>query len=131
MQWLMLQQDKAEDFVIATGVQYSVRDFVNAAAEELGMKIEWRGEGVEEKGYWINSSLRGGEADAAIQNANKELDRHGLRPRDDSALVIAVDPPLLPSHRSRNPTGRREQGQTKTWLDTKNHLQGTGWRNGA
>jgi GDPmannose 4,6-dehydratase len=51
MQWLMLQQDKPEDFVIATGVQYSVRDFVNAAATELGMVIRWEGEGVEEKGY--------------------------------------------------------------------------------
>jgi GDPmannose 4,6-dehydratase len=51
MQWLMLQQDKPEDFVIATGVQYSVRDFVNAAAKELGMTIAWEGEGAEEKGY--------------------------------------------------------------------------------
>ena len=51
MQWLMLQQDKPEDFVIATGVQYSVRDFVNAAAKELGMEIRWEGTGVEEKGY--------------------------------------------------------------------------------
>ncbi len=54
MQWLMLQQEKPEDFVIATGVQYSVRDFVDAAASELGMQIEWRGNGVEEKGYWAN-----------------------------------------------------------------------------
>lgn len=55
MQWLMLQQEKPEDFVIATGVQYSVRDFVNAAAKEIGMEIEWRGSGAEEKGYWKNS----------------------------------------------------------------------------
>ncbi len=51
MQWLMLQQDKPEDFVIATGVQYSVRDFVNVAAKELGMQIRWEGSGVDEKGY--------------------------------------------------------------------------------
>ena len=51
MQWLMLQQEKPEDFVIATGVQYSVRDFVNGAAKELGMEIRWEGKGVEEKGY--------------------------------------------------------------------------------
>ena len=51
MQWLMLQQEKPEDYVIATGVQYSVRDFVNAAASELRMKITWRGEGVEERGF--------------------------------------------------------------------------------
>jgi GDPmannose 4,6-dehydratase len=51
MPWLMLQQDHPEDFVIATGVQYSVRDFVDAAAKELGMHLSWRGEGLEEKGF--------------------------------------------------------------------------------
>jgi len=51
MQWLMLQQDEPEDYVIATGVQYSVRDFVNAAAKELGIVIRWEGIGVDEKGY--------------------------------------------------------------------------------
>lgn len=48
MQWLMLQQKTAEDFVIATGEQYSVRDFISKAAETLDMKIEWRGTGIEE-----------------------------------------------------------------------------------
>lgn len=71
MQWLMLQQDKPEDFVIATGVQYSVRDFVDAAAKELGMDIRWEGRGVEEKGYWTNPT--------------------GSRHRADKA-VVAVDP---------------------------------------
>jgi len=51
MQWLMLQQDHPEDYVIATGQQQSVRDFVNAAAAELGMKIRWEGAGVDEKGF--------------------------------------------------------------------------------
>jgi GDPmannose 4,6-dehydratase len=51
MQWLMLQQDKPDDFVIATGVQYSVRQFVEIAAKELGIAIKWKGKGVEEKGY--------------------------------------------------------------------------------
>lgn len=50
MQWLMLQQDKAEDFVIATGFQYSVRDFVNAAAKELNLQINWTGNGIHEIG---------------------------------------------------------------------------------
>jgi len=50
MQWLMLQQETAEDFVIATGIQRSVRDFVNAAAAELGMEIQWQGEGLDEIG---------------------------------------------------------------------------------
>ena len=51
MQWLMLQQDQPEDFVIATGVQYSVREFVDAAAQEIGLAISWQGQGVDEKGY--------------------------------------------------------------------------------
>lgn len=51
MQWLMLQQDQPDDFVIATGVQYSVRDFVGIAARELGIKIRWDGEGLNEKGF--------------------------------------------------------------------------------
>jgi GDPmannose 4,6-dehydratase len=49
-QWLMLQQERPEDFVIATGKQYSVRDFVLAAGSLLGMKIEWQGDGVDEVG---------------------------------------------------------------------------------
>lgn len=53
MQWLMLQQAEPEDFVIATGQQHSVREFVNAAAEELGLDIIWEGSGTEETGYWI------------------------------------------------------------------------------
>ncbi|MEO5334082.1 MAG: GDP-mannose 4,6-dehydratase [Magnetococcus sp. YQC-5] len=51
MQWLMLQQEKPDDFVIATGLQYTVRDFVNAASRKLDMPICWEGEGVNEKGY--------------------------------------------------------------------------------
>ena len=50
-QWLMLQQEQPDDFVIATGVQHSVRDFVNAAAAELDMKLSWRGSGVDEKAF--------------------------------------------------------------------------------
>lgn len=49
-QWLMLQQDQPDDYVIATGEQHSVRDFVVAAGTELGMRIEWRGRGVDEQG---------------------------------------------------------------------------------
>lgn len=51
MQWLMLQQNAPEDFVIATGVQYSVRDFVTAAAAEVALDIRWESEGINEKGY--------------------------------------------------------------------------------
>ena len=51
MQWLMLQQEKPDDYVIATGIQYSVRDFINLAAKRLNMNIDWIGQGIEEKGY--------------------------------------------------------------------------------
>jgi GDPmannose 4,6-dehydratase len=50
MQWLMLQQQHPQDYVIATGVQYSVRDFINAAAQALDMHITWSGTGVDETG---------------------------------------------------------------------------------
>jgi GDPmannose 4,6-dehydratase len=70
MQWLMLQQKEAEDFVIATGEQHSVRDFVVLAARELGVEIEWRGSGVEEVGIVSHapsdSSLRAGHRLVAI-----------------------------------------------------------------
>jgi GDPmannose 4,6-dehydratase len=51
MMWLMLQQKEADDFVIATGEQHSVRDFVNAAAREVGISVTWKGKGADEKGY--------------------------------------------------------------------------------
>lgn len=57
MQWLMLQQKEAEDFVIATGEQYSVRDFVNSAAKELGINISWQGDGIDEKGYFAGKCI--------------------------------------------------------------------------
>jgi GDPmannose 4,6-dehydratase len=52
MQWMMLQQNQPEDFVIATGVQYSVRQFINWTAEALCMALRWEGEGVNEVAYW-------------------------------------------------------------------------------
>lgn len=60
MQWLMLQQDSPEDFVIATGIQYSVRDFILWSAEALGIGIEFHGEGVDEVG--VVSSIEGNDA---------------------------------------------------------------------
>jgi len=56
-QWLMLQQEKPEDFVIATGKQYSVRDFINEAAKNLDMKIEWRGSGLKEVGSFNGKEI--------------------------------------------------------------------------
>lgn len=55
MQWLMLQQDSPDDYVIATGVQYSVREFIELAAKKLGMHIAWRGTDENEKGYLVKT----------------------------------------------------------------------------
>ena len=89
MQWLMLQQDKPEDFVIATGVQYSVRRFIEKTAADLDMQIRWEGEGVDEVGYWINSSLRGGKTDAAIPapQAVIRIDPRYFRPTEVETLL--------------------------------------------
>lgn len=87
MQWLMLQLEVAEDFVIATGMQYSVRDFVIAAAKELDMDIRWEGTGVDEKGYLTNPSLREGEADVAIQKPIVQVDPRYFRPTEVETLL--------------------------------------------
>jgi len=76
MQWMMLQQDSPEDFCIATGVQYSVRDFCNAAYEHLGRKIRWEGEGVDEKGY-----------DAETGNCIVAVDPRYFRPTEVETLL--------------------------------------------
>jgi GDPmannose 4,6-dehydratase len=86
-QWLMLQQDEAEDFVIATGKQYSVRDFVVAAGSLLDMKIEWRGEGVDEIGVDTVTGrnivrvdpryFRPTEVDTLLGDATKARDKLG------------------------------------------------------
>ncbi len=60
MQWMMLQQDQPDDFVIATGKQYSVRQFIEWTAAELGMQLRWDGQGVNELGYWVNRHSREG-----------------------------------------------------------------------
>ncbi len=57
MQWLMLQQGQPEDFVIATGVQFSVRQFIEKTAVALGMKLRWSGKGVNEVGYWGDKAV--------------------------------------------------------------------------
>jgi GDPmannose 4,6-dehydratase len=64
MQWLMLQQDTPEDYVIATGRQYSVRHFVEVAARELGIEIAWQGEGVHERG--IVAAIQGDKAPGVV-----------------------------------------------------------------
>jgi GDPmannose 4,6-dehydratase len=76
MQWLMLQQEQPEDFVIATGRQYSVRDFVTHAAESVGLHLRWDGEGVDEKGY-----------DAATGVCRVAVDPRYFRPTEVETLL--------------------------------------------
>jgi len=76
MQWLMLQQDHPEDFVIATGVQYSVRDFVNKAAKAVDIEMQWKGEGADEKGY-----------DKATGKCLVEVDPRYFRPTEVETLL--------------------------------------------
>ncbi|SUY02471.1 GDP-mannose 4,6-dehydratase [Citrobacter youngae] len=86
MQWLMLQQDQPEDFVIATGVQYSVRDFIRLAALELGIEVEFKGTGVEEKA--IVSSITGDKAPGLkVGDIIVEVDPRYFRPAEVETLL--------------------------------------------
>ncbi len=98
MQWLMLQQDVAEDFVIATGVQYSVRDFVNAAAQEVGLQIDWKGEGLDEKGYDASGKcivsvdpryFRPAEVETLLGDASKAREKLGWVPQTSFSELVA------------------------------------------
>jgi GDPmannose 4,6-dehydratase len=91
MQWLMLQQEQPDDFVIATGVQHSVREFVDVAAKELGIAIQWEGEGINEKG--INAAngktivavdptyFRPTEVDTLLGDPSKAKEKLGWTPK--------------------------------------------------
>jgi GDPmannose 4,6-dehydratase len=81
MQWLMLQQNEPEDFVIATGVQYSVKQFVNLAAECLGMQIRWEGSGLQEHAKWLNPP-DGKEASTIVK-----IDPRYFRPSEVDTLI--------------------------------------------
>ena len=86
MQWLMLQQEQPEDFVIATGVQHSVREFITMAANELGIKLRFEGTGVEEKG--IIESIEGNKAPALkVGDVIVEVDPQYFRPAEVETLL--------------------------------------------
>jgi GDPmannose 4,6-dehydratase len=98
MQWLMMQQETAEDFVIATGVQYSVRDFVAEAARELGISVRWHGSGVDEKGYDAEGRcivavdpryFRPTEVETLLGDATKAHQKLGWKPRVTFRELVA------------------------------------------
>lgn len=97
MQWLMLQQETAEDFVIATGEQHSVRDFVNLAARELEMEIEWQGEGLNERGFDSDGRCivsvdprfyRPAEVETLLGDATKAHHKLGWKPKISFADLV-------------------------------------------
>ena len=99
MQWLMLQQDEPDDYVIATGEQYSVRDFVDAACDELGVGIRWEGEGVDEVGIDQNSGrtivavdpryFRPTEVETLLGDPGKARERLGWETRTTFKQLVA------------------------------------------
>ena len=92
LMYLMLQQEQPKDYVIATGQQNSVRDFVNVAGREVGLDIRWEGTGVEEKGY----------------------------DRNTGKCIVAVDEAVLSSYRGRSPSGRCKSCEGSAGLGTQN-----------
>lgn len=96
--WLMLQQDEPEDYVIATGKQYSVREFVEEAAPYFGMQITWRGEGLDEIGYDIFSGkeiirvnpkyFRPAEVETLLGDATKAKEKLGWEPKTSFKQLV-------------------------------------------
>ncbi|MGZ5051349.1 MAG: GDP-mannose 4,6-dehydratase [Methylobacter sp.] len=98
MQWLMLQQDHPDDFVIATGVQYSVRQFVDIAAKELGIDVAWQGSGVDEKGYDAQGNcivqvdpryFRPTEVETLLGDPSKAKEKLGWTPKTSFHELVA------------------------------------------
>ncbi len=99
MQWLMLQQDEPEDYVIATGEHFSVREFIEIAAQQLDISIRWEGEGVDEKG--INKEtgqimvavdpryFRPTEVPNLLGDAGKAREKLGWQPRIAFEQLVA------------------------------------------
>jgi len=96
--WLMLQQDEPDDYVIATGTQYSVRDFVDEAAPYFGMKIVWMGEGLDEFGYDLNTKkkviqvnpkyFRPAEVETLLGDASKAKEKLGWEPKTSFKQLV-------------------------------------------
>jgi GDPmannose 4,6-dehydratase len=88
MQWMMLQQDQPEDFVIATGKQYSVRQFIEWSAAELGMQLRWEGQGVNEVGYWVNPPT----VIAPPTSVSASEARQSMTPSPLPIPIVRIDP---------------------------------------
>ena len=97
-QWLMLQQAEPEDLVIATGEQHSVREFVESAAAELDIQINWKGKGVNEKGYDQHGNnivavdaryFRPAEVDALVGDASRARAKLGWVPKTNFNQLVA------------------------------------------
>lgn len=107
MQWLMLQQEEPEDYVIATGQQHSVREFVERAAQEIGITLRWSGDGTAEHGVVISSPLdsaakagnrivaidaryfRAAEVDTLLGDASKARNKLGWTPKIGFAELVS------------------------------------------
>ena len=89
MQWMMLQQKQPEDFVIATGKQHSVRDFIEIAAQELGIKIKWTGQGVKEVGkvHSLSPVLKNQKTHLKSQKVIIKIDPRYFRPTEVETLL--------------------------------------------
>ena len=86
MQWMMLQQDKPTDYVIATGVQYSVRDFIEMAASKIGIEIEFKGDGENEEGFVKNISNKL-ETNLSVGDRIIKVDKRYYRPSEVETLL--------------------------------------------
>ena len=125
MQWLMLQQDEPADYVIATGRQFSVREFVNAAAGELGMRLSWHGHGAHEKAFDERGQcivavdphyFRPAEVDSLVGDASKARAKLGWKPkvsfRELVAEMVAEDLKLAERDQLVSDSGYRVQSHS-------------------
>ncbi|MBW1764244.1 MAG: GDP-mannose 4,6-dehydratase, partial [Deltaproteobacteria bacterium] len=89
MQWLMMQQDEPEDFVIATGEQHSVREMVEIAASEVGIEIEWKGGGGDEVGVVRSIDMEKRPSYAASGDKKEDAPANGIR---TGSIIVRIDP---------------------------------------